>query len=526
MAVYDNKIPNNLSKQNVLIYIMPQKIQKRRLEDMKIGAKKKGIQISPNYCSSVTHVVSEFTNLEQVLRILEVKTEAEIKDQHIVKTVWFIESIKAGYPVSVEIQHKIQLIKPREEEKNVEPVIPEWACQRATPFKHFNEQFTEPLEILEKYAELRDQEQDYSRALAFRRASCVLKSLPYKVTNISSLKNIKDIGGHSSRVIKEILEDGYCQEVEDIVNDPWFHKMKLFSSIFGVGPSTAKKWIEKGWNNLKDINIEDLRNDWRVIWGVAFHEELMDSVSRTEADVFAQIVCEEAEKILPGVCVVLTGGFRRGKPIGHDVDLLLTHPDLGSETGLLATLLQRLEEKELILCGNHERSSFSPEVYQRDFKLSMRGQLDHFEKWLGICKFPKTFIEGCSDILTKINVATKSVIKGSLDDCEEPKVKLRKLTSKTLSPVDIFKSTRDWKARRVDLIISPYDQYYYALVGWTGNKHFNRDLRLYSQRVLNMKLTSHGLYDLSKNVTVPASSEKEVFENLNLTFREPSDRNC
>lgn len=90
----------------------------------------------------------------------------------------------------------------------------------------------------------------------------------------------------------------------------------------------------------------------------------------------------------------------------------------------------------------------------------------------------------------------------------------------------LSQSPRDWYARRVDLIIAPASQYYYALVGWTGSKHFNRSLRHYAQKELNMKLTSHGLYDLSKKEAVPAQSEREVFVNLNLPYREPHERNC
>ena len=54
---------------------------------------------------------------------------------------------------------------------------------------------------------------------------------------------------------------------------------------------------------------------------------------------------------------------------------------------------------------------------------------------------------------------------------------------------------RCWRAHRVDLIIAPASQYYYALVGWTGSKHFNRSLRLYAQRRFGRRLTSHGLFD-------------------------------
>jgi len=81
-------------------------------------------------------------------------------------------------------------------------------------------------------------------------------------------------------------------------------------------------------------------------------------------------------------------------------------------------------------------------------------------------------------------------------------------------------------ARRVDLIVIPASQFYYGLVGWTGNKHFNRSLRLYSQRELGLRLTSHELYDPSQRRCIPANSEREVFENLRLVYREPHERNC
>ena len=48
---------------------------------------------------------------------------------------------------------------------------------------------------------MKDGDSDYSRALAFRRASCVLKSLPFKVSSVNQLRDVKDVGAHSKRVI-------------------------------------------------------------------------------------------------------------------------------------------------------------------------------------------------------------------------------------------------------------------------------------------------------------------------------------
>ena len=53
----------------------------------------------------------------------------------------------------------------------------------------------------------------------------------------------------------------------------------------------------------------------------------------------------------------------------------------------------------------------------------------------------------------------------------------------------------DWVARRVDFIITPQSQYAYALLGWIGSRMFNRSIRDYANKEMNMTLTSHGLFD-------------------------------
>lgn len=62
--------------------------------------------------------------------------------------------------------------------------------------------FQNALETLEEHAEFRDGENDYSRALAFRRASCALKSLPFQVERISQVEGLKDFGSHVLRVME------------------------------------------------------------------------------------------------------------------------------------------------------------------------------------------------------------------------------------------------------------------------------------------------------------------------------------
>lgn len=49
---------------------------------------------------------------------------------------------------------------------------------------------------------MREADDDYMRALAWRRASCVLKSLKFPLTSVAQLKGAKDIGKHVEQILQ------------------------------------------------------------------------------------------------------------------------------------------------------------------------------------------------------------------------------------------------------------------------------------------------------------------------------------
>ena len=313
----------------------------------------------------------------------------------------------------------------------------------------------------------------------------------------------------------------------------------------------------------------------------------------------AQIIPSDGIKHETSKCVNTI--FPRGKSRGHDVDLLLSHPDEGHEEGFLLRLLHRLATTGIIIYGNYERSTFTPDAYRSNNKaVYLQSTLDHYEKWIGVIKVNKNIHKTADDQHHK---AMKSVTASSsrkrsldvdssydstpdfvesnlkdrkkrrnshgsqsmssssagqnackdegLDGCEvrisgnddtlpsssqgdthnrpssqdvqnamlPPSVSMNRQSSISGSldssnvtytinrrrSYDEFKTEasedRDWLARRVDLIVVPASQYYYAVVGWTGSKMFNRAARNYASKERNASLTSHGLFD---NKTVGA----------------------
>lgn len=195
----------------------------------------------------------------------------------------------------------------------------------------------------------------------------------------------------------------------------------------------------------------------------------------------------------------------RGKKYGHDIDLLITHPTDGQEHGILCELLRRLEERRLVMFGRREPYSFTDHLTLTDRNGSyLRSTLDHFEKWIGVLKIYRSGYTAELCVESKGNpdgLETHGVISRTLNDSVTSETECHNKPEQTSVSENVCKPVFSepglWIARRVDLIVIPQSQFYYGLVGWTGNRHFNRSLRLYAQKELGMKLTSHGLFDKS-----------------------------
>ncbi len=346
---------------------------------------------------------------------------------------------------------------------------------------------------------------DEVRCLAFRKASAALKCLPFSVTNIDEVSNIRDIGQHSKKVIQEILDEGNSSEVKKIENSVWFKTMRLFTNVYGIGPKTAQQWYDIGLRSIEEvINSDNAMKSQhkRVIHGLAFYDDLNEPMTKLEANRILAIVRKEIKSKFPldhmKIETFLTGGFCRGKEVGHDLDILITHKDEGSDRGLLSQLYAHLKAMNFILLGNFGTSNND---YETDEKRK-NSTLDNFDKVFTIFKLPIN--ENESDLSTPDFDAQN--IRALFEFAQSD----RKIK---------------WKARRVDLIVCPYSQLPFAMIGWIGNEMFNRSLREYARKEMNMKLTNHFLRHLTNGCDLVARNELEVFELLKLPFIQHSFRN-
>ncbi|XP_038641374.1 DNA-directed DNA/RNA polymerase mu isoform X2 [Scyliorhinus canicula] len=488
------------------IFLVERRMGSSRRSFLTELARKKGFRVEEQMSESVTHVVSENNSGDEVLELLEKQNgicRTEFKAA-LVDITWFTESMGAGKPLQLENRHRLQ-VKRVAAAGTIAVPVSSHACQRRTTLNNRNRLFTDALKILAENAELSENE---GRYLAFTRASSVLKSLPYNVTKMDDLKGIPNLGDHSR---KEILEGGTCNEVQNLIQNERYQTLMKFTSIFGVGVKTADKWFREGLRTLNELRASKIKFTKQQEAGLLYYEDLILPVTKVEADLIQQIIEEAVHRFLPSAVITLTGGFRRGKEYGHDVDFLITHREEGREEGLISKVISWMTAQGIILYDDTMDNSY------HKWKNKESEIFDRFAKCFSIFKLQK---------MVHNLEPSGTCSHGSLATNETRGIRLAGHAGSSQHLTASAAKDKDWKAVRVDLVVVPFGQYAYALLGWTGSRLFERDLRRYAKHFGHMMLNSHSLFDNKQNKFLLAATEEEIFAHLGLDYIPPQERNA
>ncbi|KAM5321928.1 DNA nucleotidylexotransferase isoform 2-T2 [Glossophaga mutica] len=482
--------PHDIKFQDLVLFILEKKMGATRRAFLMELARRKGFRVENDLSDSVTHIVAENNSGAEVLQWLQAQNVQAGPQLELADISWLTECMRAGKPVQMTGKH--QLVVRRDFSSNPSPEpqetlplaikISPYACQRRTTLNNCNHRFTDAFDILAENCEFRENE---GSCVTFMRAASVLKSLPFTIVSMKDTEGIPCLGDNVKSIIEEIIEDGESSEVKAVLNDERYQSFKLFTSVFGVGLKTSEKWFRMGFRTLSKIRSDKTLKFTRMQKaGFLYYEDLVSCVTRAEAEAVSVLVKEAVWAFLPDAFVTLTGGFRRGKKIGHDVDFLITSPGSTEEEEqqLLPKVINLWERKGLLLYYDLMESTFEK------FKLPSRkvDALDHFQKCFLILKLHHQRVDG----------GKSSQQEG-----------------------------KTWKAIRVDLVMCPYECRAFALLGWTGSR-FERDLRRYATHERKMILDNHALYDKTKRIFLEAESEEDIFAHLGLDYIDPWERNA
>ncbi|XP_025949945.2 DNA nucleotidylexotransferase isoform X1 [Dromaius novaehollandiae] len=479
-----------------VIFIMQRKMGMTRRTFLMELARRKGFRVESELSDSVTHIVAENNSYLEVLDWLRGQAVGDSSRFELLDISWFTACMEAGRPVASEVKYRLMEQQDQFPTLNTsEPEVPSFAankvsqysCQRKTTLNNFNKKFTDAFEIMAENYEFKENE---IFCLEFLRAASVLKFLPFPVVRMKDIWGLPCMGDQVRDIIEEIIEEGESSRAKDVLNDERYKSFKQFTSVFGVGVKTSEKWYRMGLRTLEEVKAEKtLKLSKMQKVGLLHYEDLVSCVSKEEADAVGLIVKKTVCMFLPDALVTVTGGFRRGKKIGHDIDFLITNPGPREDDDLLHKVVDLWKKQGLLLYCDIIESTFVKE------QLPSRkvDAMDNFQKCFAILKL------------------------------YQPRADNRSYNaSKEFDMAEV----KDWKAIRVDLVISPFEQYAYALLGWTGSRQFGRDLRRYANHEKKMILDNHALYDKRKRIFLKAGSEEEIFAHLGLDYVEPWERNA
>ncbi|NXQ85684.1 TDT nucleotidylexotransferase, partial [Nyctibius grandis] len=470
-----------------VIFIMQRKMGMTRRMFLMELARRKGFRVESELSDSVTHIVAENNSYPEVLDWLRGQAVGDSSRFELLDISWFTACMEAGRPVDSEMKYRLMerdqsppLNAPESEMPSfIASKVSQYSCQRKTTLNNYNKKFTDAFEIMAENYEFKENE---IFCLEFLRAASVLKFLPFPVTRMKDIQGLPCMGDQVRDVIEEIIEEGESSRAKEVLSDERYKSFKQFTSVFGVGVKTSEKWYRMGLRTLEEVKADKtLKLSKMQKAGFLYYEDLVSCVSEAEADAVSLIVKNTVCTFLPDALVTITGGFRRGKKIGHDIDFLITNPGPREDDELLHKGL-------LLYCDIIESTFVKEQLPSRKVDA-----MDNFQKCFAILKLYQPRVDNSSYNASK-----------NLDMAE----------------------VKDWKAIRVDLVITPFEQYAYALLGWTGSRQFGRDLRRYATHERKMMLDNHALYDRRKRIFLKARSEEEIFAHLGLDYVEPWERNA
>lgn len=395
------------------------------------------------------------------------------------------------------------------------PPQPDWvrnqvllACLRSTPLHPPNEDF---IAQLIKIRRIRELTLDQIGVRAYSTSIASLASYPHVIRRPSEILALPGCDVKIANLFTQYQEDGGCRHTDDDGNvaaasaldtDPILRVLNSFYEIWGVGAKTARDfYYHRGWRDLDDI----VEHGWSTLSrvqqiGVKFYEEFQQGIPRAETEEIAAIIRDHANRVRPdsgGVDCIIVGGYRRGKELAGDVDVIITHHDETVTHNIIVDIAASLEKEKYI---THTLSLHLTSSMREQQTLPFHGDdsgrgFDTLDKALVVWQDPKF----------DLNTQGHSENHG-----KNPNIH-----------------------RRVDIIIAPWRTVGCAVLGWSGDTTFQRDLRRHAKKAHSWKFDSSGVrdqgssghvLDLESEGETWEEREKLVMERLGIGWRPPEER--
>lgn len=404
------------------------------------------------------------------------------------------------------------------------------ACERPTPLQsRYNQDLVDELHVIQRERELSGDDQS---ALSYSRAVSALKAFPDDLrTDPSKAKHITGVGSKTYTLVEQYYKLGKIVEAEIIRLDCAFQVLNEFTSIYRVGPKGARELWEEGfrcipqliraqrWNPCTNAKVPHghahgqrktaSETSISISEALRIWPDLNVPIPREEIEEIDQMIANELHHILPGTVRQIVGGYRRGKIATMDLDVVYSYPPVAaaqSQDG-------GGQAKELSIAETTEY------MHALKDRLESKGLITHYISLHNMKSERHRGRDGGGS--SRKRKVTGNEGEGDRNDPDGEDLHVLEFVLKPPTSPTIPVS----RHRRVDVLFAPYRVYGATVLGWTGSRMFERDLRRRA-RGRDFKFSSNGLVDLHSKEVVRTTDEKEIFRVLGLNYIPPEWRNC
>tara|TARA_B110000003_G_C16628610_1_gene525797 strand:- start:1023 stop:2117 length:1095 start_codon:yes stop_codon:yes gene_type:complete len=163
---------------------------------------------------------------------------------------------------------------------------------------------------------------------------------------LDSLKDIKGIGDRIMEKIKEFINTGKIEQLEDIYKDNTYILNKKLNNIYGIGPAKMKELIAK-IDKFDDLYLEEnkkLLNNKQQI-GLKYFDDLEKRIPYKEGLKHNEIIKNVLKKNNNNIEFDMVGSFRRKNKDMGDIDILIKDND----TINLNNIIEELKESNYVI---------------------------------------------------------------------------------------------------------------------------------------------------------------------------------
>ncbi|XP_067010757.2 DNA polymerase beta isoform X1 [Anabrus simplex] len=323
-------------------------------------------------------------------------------------------------------------------------------------------------DICEFLSELANYEKNVSRNIykynAYRKAATTLAALSHRVTSGEEARKLDGIGEKISQKIDEFLKTGKLQKLEKIQHDDTSTAINLLTRVSGIGPAKAKKLVDEGITSIEELRKHKDKLTHHQLIGLKYFEDFEKRIPREEIQEIEKIIRETVSELDNQYLVTICGSYRRGKPDSGDIDVLLTHPSFTSK--------HKPKEKGKLL------KDVVSALEAKDLIIDTISLGD--VKFMGVCRLSKA--------------------KGNNNPAP---------------------------ARRLDIRLTPHDQYFCSVLYFTGSDMFNKHMRAHALEH-GFTLNEYSLRPMGSTGVpgepVPVTSEEDIFDYIDYPYKKPEER--